>query len=397
MKKVATAILASLVCSVPGLAQVLIIPQVADGGGWQTTVVLTNTTTSAVSASMSFYVETGGGNTQAWNLAFLEMSSTASISLAGASTVYLHTPGTAGTTSVGWGELSAPSGVVAYAIFTQRVPGRQDQDGTAPAVASASGLLVPFDNSAGAQTAIALANPTNSSQTIQVGLRTANGTAPQGSISIPAQGHTSFSLPNQFPAVAGQSGLAEFYDASGTFSLIALRFNVTDSFTAAPVYAETGPPVIVTGSGSGGGGGGALPTFTTLVVPNGTFSPSGQQGFSFSLSLISFIPGSYVATIGGNNAASTLGTNGNFYQYAASWTTASVNGLTLTFGGLLVGSSSAIYDSKGDISGITSGSLTVTLSPQAGDPTVGTISGTLMLVSPLLTLSGPISGSYTAQ
>jgi hypothetical protein len=130
------------------VAQALIVPQVADGGGWQTTVVLTNMNTSAVSVSMSFYVETGGGNTSPWNLAFLETSNTSSISLPGASTLYLHTPGTAGTTSVGWGELTAPSGVVAYAIFTQTVPGRQNQDGTAPAVAGASGVLVPFDNSA---------------------------------------------------------------------------------------------------------------------------------------------------------------------------------------------------------------------------------------------------------
>lgn len=38
-------------------------------------------------------------------------------------------------TSAGWAQVSASgagvAGVVAYAIFTQRVPGRQDQDGTA--------------------------------------------------------------------------------------------------------------------------------------------------------------------------------------------------------------------------------------------------------------------------
>jgi hypothetical protein len=38
-----------------GQAQTLVIPQVADGGGWQTTLVLTNTTANAVSASLSFF------------------------------------------------------------------------------------------------------------------------------------------------------------------------------------------------------------------------------------------------------------------------------------------------------------------------------------------------------
>ncbi|HEY7388694.1 MAG TPA: hypothetical protein VH640_09300 [Bryobacteraceae bacterium] len=392
MKIAATAIFWSFVSSAPVLAQVLIVPQITDGGGWQTTVVFTNMNTSAVSVSMSFYVETGGGNTSPWNLAFLETSSTSSISLPGSSTLYLHTPGTAGTTSVGWGQLTAPSGVVAYAIFTQRVTGRQDQDGTAPAVAGASGVLVPFDNSSGAVTAIAIANPTNSSETIQVGFRAANGTVTQSSISIPAQGHTSFSLPSQFPTVAGQSGLAEFYDSGGSFSLIALRFNVTDSFTAAPVYTETGSPVIVAGSGPGGGGG-TLPAFTTLSVPNGTFSPAGQPAFQLQLN-ISLAQAVYQATVVGENPSAN--TASSIVGFAAGWTSSSVNGLTITFSGLQIGLS-RIDDAGNDISGVTSGSLIVSLSPQPGDPTIGTISGTLTLVSPLVTLSGPISGSYVAQ
>jgi hypothetical protein len=394
MKIAATVIFWSFAYSAPVLAQALIVPQVADGGGWQTTVVLTNMNTSAVSVSMSFYVETGGGNTSPWNLAFLETSNTSSISLPGASAVYLHTPGTAGTTSVGWGELTAASGVVAYAIFTQTVPGRQNQDGTAPAAAGASGVLVPFDNSAGSVTAIAIANPTNSSETIQVGFRTANGTVTQSSISLPAQGHTSFSLPTQFAAVAGQTGLAEFYDSGGNFSLIALRFNMTDSFTAAPVYPETGSPIIVSG-GSPGGGSGTLPNFSSLSVVNGTFSPAGQSSFTLDLQIQAIRVGpsttvvDYIAAVSGDNVSAEL-------VFTAGWGEPSVNGLTLTFTKLGAGTG-IITGATSGTSDITSGSLTVTLSPQTGNPSVGTISGTMTLVSPLVTLSGRISGSYTAE
>jgi hypothetical protein len=85
--------------------------------------------------------------------------------------------------------------------------------------------------------------------------------------------------------------------------------------------------------------------------------------------------------------------------FIAKWTSASVDGLTFTFTGLKIGTDSIMEDLKpnGDTYAITSGSLTVTLSPQAGVPTVGTIIGSLSLTSPLTTLSGPISGSYTAQ
>ena len=38
-----------------------VVPQFVDGGGWQTTLVLANTTASAATASLTFYQETGAG------------------------------------------------------------------------------------------------------------------------------------------------------------------------------------------------------------------------------------------------------------------------------------------------------------------------------------------------
>ena len=61
---------------------------------------------------------------------------------------------------------------------------------------------------------------------------------------LPAFGHAAFVLPQQFAGLNGQTGLAEFYSATGSFSIIALRFNSTLSSTAAPVYFQSGPPVI---------------------------------------------------------------------------------------------------------------------------------------------------------
>jgi hypothetical protein len=63
--------------------------------------------------------------------------------------MYLHTLGTAASLSQGWAMVNADAGIVAYAIFTFRSPGHQDQDGTALAAASTTRILVPFDNSSG--------------------------------------------------------------------------------------------------------------------------------------------------------------------------------------------------------------------------------------------------------
>ena len=162
-------------------------------------------------------------------------------------------------TSVGWGEVIASgpgvAGVVAYAIFTQRIPARQDQDGTAAAAAGSARFLVPFDNSGGFITAVAVANP-SSTGSINVNIQLDSGAISHGSLTLPDQGHAAFVLPDQFPETAGQRGLAEFYVTGAvrgtpSLSMLALRFNASGAFTTAPVYGQSGTPIIGVTQGGG--------------------------------------------------------------------------------------------------------------------------------------------------
>jgi hypothetical protein len=370
-----------------GHAQSLILPQIADGGGWQTAVVLTNTNSNTASASLSFYMDTSNGATQAWNLAFLEGGSTQGISLPAGATVFLHTTGAGAVTSTGWGQLNGDAGVAAYAIFTLRVPGRQDQDGTAPAASPASRILVPFDDTAGAVTAVALVNTNGSSQTISANFRTSNGTVTQSSLAnIPAQGHLAVTLPQQFSALSGQSGLAEFYSSTGSFSLIGLRFNPTGAFTAAPVYAQTGPPVI---GGGGSSGSGNLPAFSSLTI-TGTFTPENQPPFRVSIQVVPLLNG-YLGNLTGGpvNPFPAPAVTG----ISALWNSVAISGYTLTFNSFQLGSGSLMTDSSRNSYGATFGTLTLTLSPQ-GAVTTGNVSGPLSLISSLATLNGTITGTY---
>jgi hypothetical protein len=378
---------ALLLATTAAYGQTQIIPQIADGGGWQTTLVLTNTTTAAASASLSFYEETSGGATQSWNLAFLESVSPANLTLPGGGTLFLHTPGTDSGTSVGWAQLQAGSGLVAYAIFTQRVPGRQDQDGTAPAATSASRVLVPFDNSPGFATGVALANSGSAAESVSVNIQTDTGVISQASIpSLPALGHMSFSLAQQFPGTAGQRGLAEFYTNGGSLTIIALRFNPTGAFTSAPVYAETGSPII----GASGGGGGTLPSFSQITI-TGNFSPSGQPSYQVTIQLTSLPNGTVQASAESEGvyviAPYTVS------EFSAVFPSSSLNGLTLTSGGFQPGNGGQMADEKGNMYGVTSASLSLTLSPQSV-ATTGNVTGTLSLASSLATFSGSITGTY---
>ncbi len=226
----------------PAFADTQIIPQVADGAGWSTTIVLANKTSTTQSVALSFNMDTANSATTPWTPPFVESVSLSSISLPAGSTLFLHTPGTAATLTQGWGQLDAAAGVTGYAIFTSRAAGPA-QDGTAPAVSASSRILVPFDNTSGLVSAFAMANPNSAAEIVQVNIRTSDGTLSGTLPILPAKGQTTFLMAQLFSATAGKSGLAEFYVASGSISIIALRANGS-AFTAAPVYAQSGSPII---------------------------------------------------------------------------------------------------------------------------------------------------------
>jgi hypothetical protein len=244
-------------------AQILVIPQVADGGGWRSTIVLTDTTTLDIDGiSLTFFKDIGGGVTAPWSPTFLEGNFSGSVPAG--SSVFLHTPGT-GALTQGWAQLIASAGLTAYVIYTYS-SGGHDQDSTAPAVSSASRILVPFDNTIpanrlkGLTTALAVVNPNPIAETVLVNLEIAGTGSTGTALNLPANGQMAFVMASQFPATAGKSGLAEFYTTAGTFSIIALRGNPTGGLTSLRAYSENGPPVISTsGGGGGGGGGGGVP------------------------------------------------------------------------------------------------------------------------------------------
>ena len=172
MKRTTLSALGSLLLALPLFgqsAQTLILPDVVDGGGWQSTIVLTNVSPNPASATLTFNMGTTGGSTQPWTPAFLEVGSTAGLVLAGGSSMFLHTLGTAAVLSQGWGQVNADPGIVGYVIFTNHIPGLPNQDATAPAVAAANDVLVPYDDSSGFATGIAIVNPMSTPQDISVG------------------------------------------------------------------------------------------------------------------------------------------------------------------------------------------------------------------------------------
>jgi hypothetical protein len=138
-------------------------------------------------------------------------------------------------------------------------------------------------------------------------------------------------------------------------------------------------------------GGGTLPQFSSIIY-TATFSASaetfpGAEGSIVALSS----PGTYTEA-----SVVCISLAGPVTQFGANFGNVALNGETFTLTGLIVGSDSVMYDRSDVPYAITSGSMTITLSPN-GAPSVGSVSGTFTLTSSLATLTGTLSGGYTAQ
>ena len=96
-------------------------------------------------------------------------------------------------------------------------------------------MLLPFDNTAGFQTGIALANQSGTAQTVTVTLLDQNGAQLSSSpLSLPAFGHTSFFLSTQFPKSVNQLGILQVQGPAGVTG-VGLRMSPQGSFTSIPI------------------------------------------------------------------------------------------------------------------------------------------------------------------
>jgi hypothetical protein len=230
------------ITTLPVFANVLFgggtLAHIASGGGWQTVLTLVNTGAISAQAQLKFYDQQG--NPMTVPLLFPQTGATGSMSsvsqtLAAGASLLIQTQGPASQSSqVGSAQLTTTGEVSGFAIFQN-----SGQEAVVPLEAGAvNSYTLVFDNTNNLATGVALANSSTSQISIPVTLRDDTGAAlGTGSISLPAHGHTSFMLTDQFPAAANVRGSVEFDSGGGPFGVIGIRATATGAYTTIPAMA----------------------------------------------------------------------------------------------------------------------------------------------------------------
>lgn len=219
-----------------------VIAQLASGGGWKTSIVLLNPTSSPAQVRVNLMAEDGTPLVLPLTVSQAGSSVTVSAAvvdrtIASNGLLQIDTEALISTTSVGWADVRSSAALSGYAIFRQRSGSGSDSEGTSPLETKfPTNVLVSYDHTNGFSTGVALVN-LDSTGTLTAIMRDDSGNElGRDAIAIGAGGHTSFSMTDRFPVLSGRRGTVEFVNNqnSGTVAL-GLRFSPTLSFTSLPV------------------------------------------------------------------------------------------------------------------------------------------------------------------
>jgi Putative Ig domain len=206
------------------------VAQVVEGLNWKTLFIITNLDPTPTSYQFRFWDDNGN----ALALPLLNNSpGTLTGTLAAGGTTFAETPGNSPSLLQGWAEVASTGRLGVTAIFRSVIPGQPISEGTVTGVSSGSRVVLPFDNTQGFVTGVAVAN-TNANQSLTITLVFQFDTGAQiiGSLTLGPHAHTAFVLPTMFSSTAGGRGSILFTAPSPDVTVVGLSFSPTGSFTS---------------------------------------------------------------------------------------------------------------------------------------------------------------------
>lgn len=222
-----------------------VIPQFVDGGGWQTTLILTNLSSSTAYFRVYFTSATGGQ--QQFVFAGVGAGSAVSGQLPAGQTIELVTLGTSAALSQGYAWLvnydrpandasrqTIPLKMSGMAIFRLRRAGMADQEAVVPFSGSFDRVFsIPFDNRDGFVTGVALVNNTPQNGSVTLTARDfAGNVILSDNFPLNSLNKAVYVVRDQYPELAGKAGILHFVMSTPGLSGLGLRFNPSGSFTS---------------------------------------------------------------------------------------------------------------------------------------------------------------------
>jgi hypothetical protein len=220
------------------------VGQIASGAGWKTTLTIINLSAGPNSLTVSFHGDDGSPlilPLVVTQQGVVQSATTSSVNrtLGSGATLLIESEGPVSSSIlVGWAEVLSSAPVSGFSIFRQRGQDGRDSEGTASLQSTtSSSLVLPFDNTAGFATGVALVNLMTDPVIVNAVIRDDNGTQiGLQAVVLSGKAHSSFFLADRFFVTSGRRGTIEFQNtAGGAVAGIGLRFNPFGSFTSVPI------------------------------------------------------------------------------------------------------------------------------------------------------------------
>ena len=208
---------------------VLSFPQIVDGGGLQTTLILMNTSNALETGSVRLYSD-DGSPLSTYMTGGSAADSSFSYAIAPGGFLRLETDGSPPNVNAGWAQLTPDAGMsapVSAAIFSRTQHGTLVTESGIPAITSTTHARIYVDKSGGHDTGLAVTNPGGSSIRITAAAYQTDGVTPAGNgpgtVDLVSSGHAA-KFVGQFIAGLpdGFTGVLDLVSAS-SFNVITLR------------------------------------------------------------------------------------------------------------------------------------------------------------------------------
>ena len=225
-------------------SRVGVLAHVAINSGWITSISLINASSSPVTVTVNFHGDDGSALSLPLNFTGPDGSQSFTTSsllatIGPNATVLIETVNqTSATVLQGWAEVLGSEPVSGFAIFRYVGSGGSASEGTVPLQTTfPSSLVLPYDNTSGFVTGMAMANLSTSAANISATIWDANGSQiGTESINLSGDGHGGYVVPTVFTVTAGQRGTIQFENMSGGgLAGIGLRFSPFGTFTSVPI------------------------------------------------------------------------------------------------------------------------------------------------------------------